>query len=111
MQAVGASSKQKAEDFIQKFASKSTASPYGSYDEVYQDPEVDIVYIGLPHSFHKEACITAISHRKHVLCEKPFTLNSHEAKEVFELARAKKVFIMEGKRHGCYPVILAQPET
>ncbi|KAK7425136.1 hypothetical protein QQX98_000050 [Neonectria punicea] len=105
VQAIGASSKQKAEEFIPKFAPTSTASPYGSYAEVYQDSEVDIVYIGLPHSFHKDACIAAISHGKHVLCEKSFTLNAHEAREVFELARAKRVFVMEALWTRFLPIV------
>lgn len=58
---------------------------------------MDIVYIGTPHAFHKQACLDAIAHGKHVLCEKPFTLNRREATEVFDAARKQGVFIMEGK--------------
>ncbi|KAK9860465.1 hypothetical protein MYU51_005409 [Penicillium brevicompactum] len=95
IQAIGSSSKQKAEDFIRKFAPESTAATYGTYDAVYADPEVDIVYIGTPHAFHKQACLDAIAHGKHVMCEKPFTLNRREATEVFDAARKQGVFIME----------------
>ncbi|CAG8042771.1 unnamed protein product [Penicillium salamii] len=95
IQAIGSSSKQKAEDFIQKFAPESTATAYGSYESVYSDPEVDIVYIGTPHAFHKQACLAAIAQGKHVLCEKPFTLNRDEAVEVFDAARKQGVFVME----------------
>ncbi|CAG8219740.1 unnamed protein product [Penicillium salamii] len=95
IQAIGSSSKQKAEDFIQKFAPESTATAYGAYESVYSDPEVDIVYIGTPHAFHKQACLAAIAQGKHVLCEKPFTLNRDEAVEVFDAARKQGVFVME----------------
>jgi predicted dehydrogenase len=99
IQAIGSSSEEKGRAFAQKFGGDATPSIYGSYDAVYADPEVDIVYIGIPHAFHKDACLKAISHRKHVLCEKPFTLNEQEAQEVFDAAKKKGVFVMEGKAH------------
>lgn len=77
--------------------SKGSPSVYGCYDEVYNDSDVDIVYIGIPHAFHKDECLKAIENGKHVLCEKPFALNSGEAREVFEAAEKKGVFIMEGQ--------------
>ncbi|PLB46590.1 NAD(P)-binding protein [Aspergillus steynii IBT 23096] len=95
IQAIGSSSDTKAQAFIKEHSPNSNPSLYSSYDGVYADPNVDIVYIGLPHVFHKEACLQAISHGKHVLCEKPFTVNAREAKEVFEAARQKGVFVME----------------
>ncbi|KAH8807693.1 dimeric dihydrodiol dehydrogenase [Xylogone sp. PMI_703] len=95
IQAIGSSSLEKAKKFIQNHAKQACPSLYGSYDDVYNDPEVDIVYIGTPNAFHKDACLKAISYRKHVLCEKPFTLNTREAREVFKAAEEKGVFIME----------------
>ncbi|CAG8290977.1 unnamed protein product [Penicillium olsonii] len=95
VQAIGSSSKEKADEFVKKVAPESTATTYGAYDSVYADPAVDIVYIGTPHAFHKEACLAAIAQGKHVLCEKPFTLNRREAVEVFDAARKKGVFVME----------------
>lgn len=68
---------------------------YPNYSSVYIDPNVDIVYIGTPHSFHKQNCLDAISAGKHILCEKAFTLNADDAREVFAAAKAKGVFIME----------------
>ncbi|KAJ5953687.1 hypothetical protein N7454_000583 [Penicillium verhagenii] len=95
VQAIGSSSEEKGRAFVQRFGGAATPSVYGSYDKVYADPEVDIVYIGIPHAFHKDACLKAISHGKHVLCEKPFTLNTKEAQEVFNAAKKKGVFVME----------------
>ena len=69
---------------------------YTSYSDVYIDPEVDIVYIGTPHSYHKEQCLAAIAVGKHVLCEKPFTINAAEAEEVIAAAKGKGAYIMEG---------------
>jgi hypothetical protein len=97
IQAIGSSEEEKSRAFVQKYGGDTSPSIYGSYDAVYADPEVDIVYIGIPHSFHKDACLKAISHGKHVLCEKPFTLNTQEAQEVFHAAKKMGVFVMEGR--------------
>jgi dihydrodiol dehydrogenase / D-xylose 1-dehydrogenase (NADP) len=68
---------------------------YDTYQGVVDDPDVDAVYIATVNSLHKQNCIDAINAGKPVLCEKPFMLNSEEAKEVITLAREKKVFLME----------------
>ena len=46
---------------------------YGSYEELCADPEVELVYVATPHSHHFEHMMLALSHGKHVLCEKAFT--------------------------------------
>lgn len=95
MQAIGTSDVNRGSSFAQKYCPEENPSIYGSYEEVYQDPNVDIVYIGTPHAFHKKNCLDAIAAGKHVLCEKPFTLNAREAKEVFDAAEQKGVYIAE----------------
>ncbi|OAL33522.1 hypothetical protein AYO20_07208 [Fonsecaea nubica] len=65
------------------------------YREVYCDPDVDVAYIGTIHTFHEENCLDAIAAGKNVVCEKPFTINSKEAREVIEAAKARNVFLME----------------
>lgn len=60
-----------------------------------QDPDVDIVYIGTPHNAHYEGMKLMIEHGKHVLCEKSFTTDAKQAKEIFALAKEKGVFVME----------------
>ena len=81
----------------------TTPKVYGSYDELYQDPNVDVVYIGTPHAFHKKNCLDAIAAGKHVLCEKAFTITSKEAEAVFAAARAKDIFIMEAHVDTIHP--------
>ena len=68
---------------------------YGSALELAQDPDVDIVYIGTPHSAHYEGMKLMLSHGKHVLCEKSFTTDAQQAREIFALAKEKGVFVME----------------
>ena len=70
---------------------------YDNYHSVSNDSNVQIVYVGTPHVLHKQNSLDAIAAGKHVLCEKPFTINEKDAKEVIDAARQKGVFIMEGK--------------
>ena len=98
--AVGSSSLEKGSAFVDKVWEKTPAQPrpkvYADYHGVYNDPNVDVVYVGTPHSLHKKNCLDAIAAGKHVLCEKPFTINEKEAQEVVDAARRKGVFVMEG---------------
>lgn len=93
------SSVEKAEKFIDAHWKGDGQRPkaYASYQEVYDSPDIDVIYIATPHSLHKQNCLDAIKAGKHVLCEKPFTINSKEAEEVVAAAKAKGVFLMEGE--------------
>lgn len=65
------------------------------YERLVQDPEVDVVYVATPHSSHYVVAKAALKAGKHVLCEKPLTINSKEAAELVDIARARQVFFME----------------
>ncbi|KAI1370559.1 NAD(P)-binding protein [Hypoxylon crocopeplum] len=104
IQAIGSSSFDKGAAFVEEYLTGHSPTVYGSYEEVYADPNVDVVYIGTPHAFHKKNCLDAINAGKNVLCEKPFTLNTKEAKEVFEAAKARGVFVMEAMWTRFYPL-------
>lgn len=71
------------------------AVAYGSYEALFEDETVDLVYIGSPHSHHYEQAKAALEHGKHVLCEKPMTVNAAQAQELFALAKARGLFLME----------------
>ena len=60
-----------------------------SYDLLAKDPDVDIVYIGTPHSFHFENAKLCLEHGKHVLIEKPICVNQKEAEALVKMAKAK----------------------
>lgn len=68
---------------------------YGSYEEMLSDPLVDLVYVATPHSHHLAHAKLCIDYGKAVLCEKPFTANAKQAKELFDYAAAKHVLITE----------------
>lgn len=79
-----------------EFATKNGfEKAYGSYEELVQDDEVELVYIATPHSHHYAHARLCIEHGKPVLCEKAFTANAKQAKEILLLAKEKKVFITE----------------
>lgn len=65
------------------------------YDAVYTNPEVDIIYVGSPHVNHMDNVLAAIHGGKHVLCEKPVTVNAKQLHRILEAANLKNVFFME----------------
>lgn len=68
---------------------------YGSYEELARDENVDLVYVASPHSHHYEHARLCIENGRPVLCEKAFTENAGQAKELLSLAREKGVLITE----------------
>lgn len=71
------------------------AHAYGSYEGLYDDPEVDLIYIATPHALHMEQAITAMEHGKNVLVEKAFTLNAAQAQLVIERSRETRMLCAE----------------
>jgi predicted dehydrogenase len=71
------------------------ANRHASYEALVADPEVDVVYVSTPHPFHHANALLAIRAGKHVLVEKPMTLNAAEARELVAAARSADVFLME----------------
>ena len=92
IRAVASRSNEKSQDFANKHNAKVA---YGSYVELFADPEVDIVYIATPHNSHAELSIQAMENGKHVLCEKPLALNAKEAQNIFEVSKKSNCFFME----------------
>jgi predicted dehydrogenase len=90
--AVASRSHDKARAFADRFRIKKA---YGSYEELARDPEIDVVYIGTPHTEHKANASLCILNGKAVLCEKPFTLNEKDSNHLMELAKKQDVFLME----------------
>lgn len=81
----------------QEFAQKHNASKaYGNYAELIADADVQVIYIGTLHVFHVELAKQCFENGKHVLCEKPLALNGEDAAMLFDLAKQKNLFFMEG---------------
>ncbi len=98
--AVGSRTREAADAFGDKF---QIPRRHGSYDALLADPEVEAVYIATPHPQHAEWAIKAAEAGKHILCEKPLTVNHAEALEVIEAARRHGVFLMEAFMYRCHP--------
>lgn len=69
--------------------------PFGSYEDMLKDPELELVYVATPHPFHFEHAKMCIDAGKPVLLEKPFCVNAKEARELLDYAKKKGVFITE----------------
>lgn len=86
-------------DNAKSFANKYGAlSYYGSYEEMLNDPKVDLVYICTPNTLHYEQIKLCLSHGKHVICEKPMVKNEEQVRALFALARDKGCFLMEAEK-------------
>ena len=92
IQAVGARDLARADEFADKFA---IPNRHQGYEALVNDPEVDAIYVSTPHPWHHEHALLALNAGKHVLLEKPFTINAREAQEIKELAASKKLFALE----------------
>jgi predicted dehydrogenase len=90
--AVASRSLEKAQDFANRF---QCPKAYGSYDELFQDKNIDILYIATPHDSHAELTIKALQNEKHVLCEKPLALHYHDALQMIAAAKKHNKFFME----------------
>jgi predicted dehydrogenase len=91
----------------QAFAAKhGIARAHDSYDTLIADPDLDAVYIVLPNSLHGRWTRAALAAGKHVLCEKPFTANAAEAREITELAAKSDRVVQEAFQYRHHPLIL-----
>ena len=90
--AVGSRSQTNADRFAKRFGIPNV---HASYESLAADPEVDVIYIATPHPMHTANAKMALTAGKHVLIEKPFTLNAAEAEEVVALAQSNRLVALE----------------
>ena len=90
--AVGSRSQESADRFADAF---DIPGRHASYESLVADPDVDVIYVATPHPMHRDNAILALRAGKHVLVEKPFTMNAEEAREVVAVARENRRFVME----------------
>ncbi|MDU4894462.1 MAG: Gfo/Idh/MocA family oxidoreductase [Enterococcus hirae] len=82
----------KAEAFAQRY---HIPKAYGSYQEMLNDQEIDIIYIAVPNRQHSQHIMEALAANKHVLCEKSITMNKKELTEAMKLAEEKNLVLAE----------------
>ena len=90
--AVGNRTHEKAVAFAEKYGIKKV---YDNYNDMFTDPDIDVIYITTPHNTHIDFMRRAIENGKHILVEKSITLNSRELDEAIALADKKGVVIGE----------------
>ncbi|KAK1503714.1 oxidoreductase [Colletotrichum abscissum] len=97
---------QKATEFLARIDhhSPTEVSTYGSYAALVKDQNVDIVYIATPHSHHFQNAMLALHAGKSILCEKALTVTAAQARRLYEVAREKKLFFLEGVRTRFFPL-------
>lgn len=90
--AAASRSYEKAKDFADKWGFEKA---YGSYAELANDPEVELIYVASPHSHHYPHAKLCLEHGKHVLLEKAFTVNVSQAEELIALSKEKGLLLAE----------------
>ena len=100
--AVGSRTIERAEAFAKEWG---IAKACGSYAELINNPDVDLVYVGTPHSHHYDVTKEALLAGKPCLVEKAFMANYRQAKEIVDLARERKVFLAEAIWTRYQPVV------
>jgi len=100
--AVAASSDEKARQFGQSIGVERTT---GDYHTLLKDPDINAVHVLTPNALHYSMCKAALGAGKHVLCEKPFTMTSAEARELVDLAAGAKLANCIQHNLRYYPVV------
>lgn len=90
--AVASRSIERAQAFADKWG---FSKAYGSYEEMLEDPQVELVYVATPHSHHYRYAKMCLEHGKHALVEKAFTVNAEQARELIGLAEEKGLLLAE----------------
>ncbi|MDZ7266345.1 MAG: Gfo/Idh/MocA family oxidoreductase [candidate division KSB1 bacterium] len=103
LHAVGSRRAAAAEAFGARF---NVPRRHASYAALAADEEVEVIYIGTPHSLHAENCLLCLQAGKAVLCEKPFTINAAEAETVIQFARHQRRFLMEAMWTRFLPAVV-----
>ena len=100
--AVASRSMERSQAYADEF---SVPRVYDNYDALFNDPEVDCIYVATPHPYHLEVAKQALAHKKPVLCEKPLCVNSKQVAELLQCAKDNDTFLMEAMWTRCMPVM------
>lgn len=102
LQAVASRNLETAQTFAVQWDARKA---YGAYAALYDDPDIDIVYIATPNALHKQNILDALNAGKHVLCEKPLTLSAEDSRACQAAAQARGLFLMEAMWTAFFPAM------
>lgn len=108
LQAVASRNKEKAAKFAAEF---NAPSFYGSYTELIKDKNVDVVYVGTPHTHHRDSVLSALANGKHVLCEKPMGVTLLECNEMIAMAKKTNRVLLEAFMYRVHPQTIRLQEV
>jgi predicted dehydrogenase len=103
LHAIGSRNLDRAKEFAAQYHAPNS---YGSYEALASDPDVDVIYIATPHSFHMENTLLCLEQGKAVLCEKPLAINSRQVQAMIDASREHHTFLMEALWSRFLPNIL-----
>jgi predicted dehydrogenase len=106
--ACASSDADRAKAFAEQFG---IAQHFGSYQEMLQERSIHAVYVATTHNFHFENILMCLRNGKHVLCEKPLTLNAEQANQCYKLAKQNKLLLIEAVWTRFLPAISALKEV
>jgi predicted dehydrogenase len=90
--AVASRSEDRARDFARQY---NIPYFYGGYEKIVQNPDIDIIYVATPHTYHYENTLMCLQNDIPVLCEKPFTITREQLLKLVITSRERKIFLME----------------
>lgn len=105
--AVGSRAMETANAFARQY---DAAYAHDSYEALFENPNVDVVYIASPHTAHAQMAVTAMKKGKHVLCEKPLGVNGKQVATILDTAQEQGVFLMEALWSRFNPTIIKAKE-
>ena len=100
IQAVASRSLERAREAAKRYGAPLA---FGSYEELAESRDVDLVYVATPHNFHAEQAILMMEHGKHVICEKPMTPGEKDTRRMIGCAKKNGVFLMEAMWPRFFP--------
>ena len=107
LQAVASRDQKRAREFADQH---QATKAYGTYEELANDPDIDIIYVATPHAFHMDQTLMCLERGKAVLCEKPLAINSQQVKRMIDGAKQHQCFLMEALWSRFLPHIIKAKE-
>ena len=108
---IAALSSRNLEKAEEKAVAWGVPKAYGSHEELLADEDIQIVYISAVNAAHYKWAKAALLAGKHVICEKPCTTTEKQTRELFTLAKERKLFLMEAQKMLFLPAVLAVKEA